>query len=72
MGVSHIKSFRVFNRWGQVVFQKMNFSANDPSMGWDGQLNGGIVQSDVYVYILEVICVSNEIMSFKGNVTLLK
>lgn len=72
VGVSHIKSFRVFNRWGQVVFQKMNFSANDPSMGWDGQLNGGIVQSDVYVYILEVICVSNEIMSFKGNVTLLK
>ena len=71
-GLSHIRSFRIFNRWGQMVFQKLNMSANDASMGWDGKLNGTDALSDVYVYILEVICINNEVMSFKGNVSLLR
>lgn len=33
-GIFKIKNLRVFNRWGEVVFQKENFNANDPSNGW--------------------------------------
>ncbi len=39
-GIASIKSFRVFNRWGRVVFEKNNFAPNDPAYGWDGMING--------------------------------
>ena len=71
-GLGVIKSCRIFNRWGQIVFLKLDFNANDPSMGWDGKMNGIDMQSDVYVYIIEVFCINNEVQSFKGNVSLLR
>ena len=71
-GLGQVKSLRIFNRWGQVVFQKTNFTANDASMGWDGRMNGTDLPSDVYVYFLEVYCINNEVVTFKDNVSLLR
>ncbi len=71
-GVFNIKSLRIFNRWGQEVFTRTNFTANDESAGWDGKLNGKPLESDVYVYMLEIICENNAVIPFKGNVTLLR
>ena len=71
-GLGNIRSFRIFNRWGQMVFQKLNFSANDPNLGWDGKLNGIPAQPDVYMYVMEVICANNQVLPFKGNVSLLR
>ncbi len=39
-GLFRIKSMRVFNRWGEIVFEKNDFSANDPSAGWNGTYKG--------------------------------
>ncbi len=71
-GVFNIKSIRIFNRWGQEVFERSNFVANDESAGWDGKLKGQPLESDVYVYMLEIICENNSVIPFKGNVTLLR
>lgn len=71
-GVYAIKNFRVFNRWGQVVFEKSNISANNASDGWDGTFNGIKSYPDVYVYILDVVCENNIIFPIKGNITLLR
>ncbi len=71
-GVFNIKSLRVFNRWGEVVYERMNFTANDESAGWDGTYKGAPLSSDVYVYMLEIICENNSVIPFKGNVTLLR
>ena len=71
-GVNSIKNFTVFNRWGQVVYQKSHVSANDPQFGWDGKLNGVNAPTDVYVYLLEVVCANNIIFPIKGNVTLVR
>lgn len=71
-GLYNIKSFKIFNRWGQVVFSKGQMSANDPQYGWDGTLNGAILPSDVYVYIVEVVCSNNVTLPIKGNVTLIR
>jgi gliding motility-associated-like protein len=35
-----VKSFTIFNRLGQEVFRRENFTPNDPSMGWDGTFGG--------------------------------
>jgi gliding motility-associated-like protein len=63
---------RVFNRWGQIVFQRQNFPANSEAMGWDGTFNGHPAPSDAYVYIVEVICNNAQVIALQGTVTLVR
>ncbi|UAY51015.1 PKD domain-containing protein [Ferruginibacter albus] len=67
-----IQSLRVFDRWGELVFQRTNFAPNVESLGWDGRINGTTASSDVYTYIIEIICNNNNISTFKGNVSLIR
>jgi gliding motility-associated-like protein len=71
-GVSKVRYFRVFNRWGQIVFERSNFDANDPRYGWDGKINGIPANPDVYVYTADVLCTAGGAFVYKGNVTLVK
>ena len=71
-GLFSIKSFRVFNRWGQLVFERFNLSPNNAADGWNGQFNSTTVSSDVYVYMMEIVCQNNTVIPVKGNVTLIK
>jgi len=71
-GVFTIKSFKVFNRWGQIVYEKTNMSANNASEGWNGIVNGQKASPDVYVYIMEVVCENNEVFPFKGDISLIR
>ena len=71
-GVDRIQSMRIFNRWGELVFDRKNFPANSQSDGWNGYIRGTPAQSDAYVYIIEVICDNGQIIPIKGNVTLIR
>lgn len=71
-GINSIKLLRVFNRWGQIVFERSNFSANDEASGWDGTFKGQALSPDVYIYSCDVVCQNNEVLNFKGDVTLLR
>ncbi|MBC7828164.1 MAG: PKD domain-containing protein [Chitinophagaceae bacterium] len=70
--IDRIQSMRVFNRWGQIVFEKKNFMVNSISEGWNGVHQGRPSSSDTYVYIIEYLCENGEIVPIKGNVTLLR
>jgi len=72
VGIYSIKSMRVFNRWGQPVFEKLSFLANDQNSGWDGTFKGQDLPTDVYVYVIEVICTNSTILTVKGDITLLR
>ncbi|MDA3615599.1 PKD domain-containing protein [Polluticaenibacter yanchengensis] len=71
-GVTSIKNMKVFSRWGEVVFERSNFSMNNPGQGWDGTYKGKLMSPDVFVYLIEVICDNNVIVTLKGNVTLIQ
>jgi gliding motility-associated-like protein len=71
-GLYNIQSLTIFNRWGQIVFQRKNFPANSETMGWDGTFNGKPAPMDAYVYIAEVICVNAQVVAIHGNVTLVR
>lgn len=71
-GIARVKTFRIFNRWGEVVFERSNFSPNDPTNGWDGRVRGKLATPDVFVYTAEVICENGTTYTYKGNVSLLK
>ncbi|MFY0254696.1 PKD domain-containing protein [Chitinophaga sp. 30R24] len=71
-GVSMIKSFRVFNRWGQEVHHRERINIDDINTGWNGNFNGKPQPADVYIYFIEAYCDTNEFFQLKGNVTLLR
>jgi len=54
--------FRVFNRWGSLVYEVENYN-ND----WEGQSKGGNpLPEDTYFYVLEI----NESLSFQGYIVI--
>ncbi len=71
-GIVTVKSFRIFNRWGEVVFERNNFPPNNPAYGWNGKIKGVAGPSDVFVYTAEVICDNGTAYTFKGNVSIIK
>jgi len=71
-GLFRIKSMTIFNRWGQIVFDKKDMKVNDPLDGWDGTFKGQKASADVYVYFIEILCDNNAVIPLKGNVTLLR
>jgi gliding motility-associated-like protein len=71
-GLYKIKTLRVFNRWGETVFEKSSFNANDPSAGWDGNYKGSKLNSDTFIFIMELICENNSVLTLNGNVALVR
>jgi gliding motility-associated-like protein len=59
--------FRVFNRWGQQVFQTSN-----REMGWDGTFNGVPQDMGVYSYEITIGLVDGTNKTYKGTVTLIR
>lgn len=70
--IKRIKSFQCFNRWGNLVHQRFNFT--DVVEGaWDGRLDGKDAAIDVYVYLLEVeFADDTETKVFQGDFTLIR
>lgn len=62
-----IISFRIFNRWGTMVFSSKNLEVE-----WDGTCNSEECAEGIYFWIAEFTSVSDEMSSKKGFVHLLK
>lgn len=71
-GLFKIRSMRIFTRWGEMVFDKTNFDANNSSYGWDGTSKGKGLAPDVFVYTLEVMCENGSVLTHRGNIALVK
>ena len=65
--LSQLEYFRLFNRWGAVVYESKNISD-----GWDGNINGKIAEQGVYVYQISGKCESGYDVSTSGTVTLIR
>jgi gliding motility-associated-like protein len=70
--VSKVILLRVFDRWGEMVFEKSNTPPNDPLYGWDGKFKGKPVNSDVFVFYINVELKDGSTRIYKGDVTLLR
>lgn len=71
-GVKTILYFRVFDRFGQLIYERTNFQLNDKKGGWDGTFKGHRLDPAVFVYSTEMVCDNNKIFKLSGNVTLLR
>ena len=71
-GLERVKMLRIFNRWGEVVFESKDFPVNNALYGWNGTYKGRKPEADVYVYQAEVYCDNGEIIKLNGNISLLR
>ena len=71
-GLFQVRFMKIFNRWGEQVFEKANFAGNQSSEGWDGTYKGKPAPADVYVYVIDIVCSNSEYFQLKGNVMLLR
>jgi gliding motility-associated-like protein len=70
--ISRINKFMVYNRWGAVVHQEINFLPDDLTNGWDGTGENGKINPGVYVYIAEVEFIDGVVVRYMGDVTVVK
>jgi len=70
--VEKINFLRIFNRWGDLVYERYDFPTGDESAGWDGTYNGQVLKSGVFVFFLEVEFINGTTRVFSGDVTLVR
>ncbi len=66
-GMATLNYFKVFNRWGEMVFSTTNIDE-----GWDGTFNGVAQPFDVYVYEIQAVTNEGTMFNKHGNVTLIR
>jgi gliding motility-associated-like protein len=59
--------FRVYNNWGQIIFE-----SDKQSKGWDGTKDGIDQPVGVYVWTVKAISINGNEYNLKGDVTLLR
>jgi hypothetical protein len=67
--VLSFKSFSIFDRWGEAVYQARNFGPNDANTYWDGKLDGKLLDPAVFVYVVEVIFKDGEVEIYSGDIS---
>ncbi|RME96946.1 MAG: hypothetical protein D6772_11110, partial [Bacteroidetes bacterium] len=74
-GVRAVNSIRIFDRWGGLL-QELTGLAPDclnGNLAWDGRgVNGEEMPSGVYVYMVEVEFLDGVILTYRGDVTLIR
>lgn len=66
-GLHKLLYFRVYNRWGQLIFE-----SKDLANGWDGRYNGEPQNMETYVYQVAVETLTNEVLTKSGSFKLLR
>jgi gliding motility-associated-like protein len=67
VGISHYEYFRVYNRFGQLVF-----STSQVGVGWDGTYNGSPAAVGTYVWMTQGVDYLGKVISHKGTVVLIR
>jgi gliding motility-associated-like protein len=71
-GVNTVKNFMIYNRWGQLMFEAHNIPPNDPSYGWDGTYKGYVLEPDVFVVIVDVLCELGSPFHYQTDVSIVR
>ncbi len=66
-GIQDIVLLKIFNRWGELVYETTNIDVY-----WDGTHRGMPVNPGVFMYYMEGHCLNNQPFTEQGNVTVVR
>jgi len=66
VGISSIRYFRVYDRWGGIVYSSAS------TEGWDGTVHGKAAAEGNYVWVVSAIDVDGSVLMRKGSAVLIR
>lgn len=70
--VDQVNAFRIYDRWGSLVYNFNNFKPGDLSVGWNGTFKTQMLNPGVYVWLADVKFIDGHSEVFTGDVTLVR
>lgn len=70
--VTKIKAFKVFDRWGSLLFDNDSLMPNLDEDGWDGGWRGKKMPVGIYTWFAEVEWLDGEAVMYEGEVLLVR
>jgi hypothetical protein len=67
VGIDRLAYFRVYNRWGQLVYNTTRLGD-----GWDGRVDGHLEESGTFVWAVEGISYTGKTVAHKGTMILIR
>jgi gliding motility-associated-like protein len=67
MGIAEIRHFRIFNRYGEVVYE-----SRGEKPGWDGKFKGQVLPTQTLVWMVEGVGLDGSVITKKGTTVLIK
>ncbi|MBX2876754.1 MAG: gliding motility-associated C-terminal domain-containing protein [Saprospiraceae bacterium] len=68
---AEVVSLQIFDRWGNLLFQRKNTDTNDPFQGWDGRSQGRPLNDGVFFYLARLRFLDEQVLDYKGELVLL-
>jgi len=69
VGISNLQYFRVYNRWGVLVYEARTYGT---SIGWDGTYKGTPQPMETYIWVAEAVDVLGKTLKAGGNSILIR
>ncbi|MFK7906375.1 MAG: gliding motility-associated C-terminal domain-containing protein [Chitinophagales bacterium] len=69
--IQTMENMKVYNRWGQVVFETNEPRSASVLARWDGYHDFRLMDAGVYVYFLELRLIDDSVQTFGGTVTVI-
>jgi gliding motility-associated-like protein len=67
-----ILNFKIYDRWGELLYEVQDAKINDDSYGWDGKFRGEYMTSGMYVWYVEAQYIDGAKEIIKGSTTLIR
>jgi hypothetical protein len=73
-GIVRVHKWLIFDRWGDEVYERLNFDPADPSVYWDGTATQGseTLNPGVFTYIIDVELLTGKREIYYGSITLIR
>lgn len=73
LGIVDLEFFRIYNRWGEVVFETTDQSIlTSETSGWNGTASGKVQPMGVYAFVLKGLSPQGDAVLKSGNITLIR
>lgn len=70
--LEQIGYFRIFDRWGELIFEQTDFQPNLPVHGWDGTFKGEALPPGQYIYTVRADYIDKTREEKHGKVLLIR
>lgn len=68
----NIRHFRIFDRWGSLLYARRDIFTNEAEAGWDGRSRNRMLRNGVYIWMAEVVNFAGDVEIVKGEVSLIR